>query len=75
MNMTSFGITDFKGCQRSKIMLISLSKADLFPKYEKIVYLLDIFNYLYIFLKKINLNANNINILFRSIFLCVQVTM
>ena len=42
MNMTSFRLADFKGCQRSKIMSITLFKADLFPKYKKIVCLLDI---------------------------------
>ena len=42
MNMTSFRIVDFKGCQRSKIMSITLFKAGLFPKYKKIVCLLDI---------------------------------
>ena len=41
-DMTSFRIVDFKGCQRSKIMSISLFKAGLFPKYKKIVCLLDI---------------------------------
>ena len=42
MDMTSFRIADFKGCQRSKIMSISLFQAGLFPKYKKIVCLLDI---------------------------------
>ena len=30
MNMASFRIADFKGCQRSEIRSISLFKADLF---------------------------------------------
>ena len=42
MNMTSFRIADFKGCQRSKIMSISLFKADWFPKYKKTLCLLDV---------------------------------
>ena len=41
MNMTSFRIVDFKGFQRSKIMSILLFKVGLFPKYKKIVCLLD----------------------------------
>ena len=74
MNMASIGIADFNGCQRSNIMSILLFQAGLFSKYEKIVCLLDIYNYLS-FGKKINLNANTINILFESILLCVKVTM
>ena len=35
MDMTSIGIADFKGCQRSKIMSNSLFQAGLFPKYKK----------------------------------------
>ena len=44
MNMTSIGIAEFKGCQRSKIMSISLFKVFFFQniKYKKIVCLLDI---------------------------------
>ena len=42
MNMTSIGIADYKGCQRSKIMSISLFQAGLFRKYEKIMCWLDI---------------------------------
>ena len=37
MDMTSIRIADFKGCQRSKIISISLFQAGLFPKYNKIV--------------------------------------
>ena len=35
MNMTSIGIADFEGCQRSKIMSILLFEAGLFPKIRK----------------------------------------
>ena len=45
MDMTSIGKADFKGCQHSNIMSVSLFQARLFPKYrekEKIVCLLDI---------------------------------
>ena len=42
MDMTSIGKTDFKGCQHSKSLSISLFQAGLFPKYKKIVCLLDI---------------------------------
>ena len=81
MNMTSIGIADFKGCQRAKIMSISLFQAGLFPKYKKIVCLLDKIYTIILVLEKRNLNANKINILieinilFESIFLCVEVTM
>ena len=37
--MTSIRIANFMGCQRLKIMSISLFQAVLFPKYKKIVYL------------------------------------
>ena len=43
MNMMSIRIADFKGCQRSKMMSISLFEAGLFPKYVKIVCLMDIY--------------------------------
>ena len=35
MDMTSIGIADFKGCQRSKIMSNSLFQAGFFPNYKK----------------------------------------
>ena len=42
MNMMLIGIADFKGCQRSKIIMsILLFQAGLFRKEKKIVCLLD----------------------------------
>ena len=65
MNMMSIGIAEFKGCQRSKIMSISLFQAGLFPKYKKMVCLLDIYTIILV-LEKINLNANKINIFLKA---------
>ena len=74
MDMTSIGIADFKGCQRSKIMSNLLFQAGLFPNYKKKRLFARLYKIIYKILEKINLNATKINILFESIFLCVEVT-
>ena len=42
MNMTSHGIVDIKGCQHLKHISISVFEAERFPKWVKMMYLLEI---------------------------------
>ena len=42
MNMTSHGIVDIKGCQHSKHISISVFQTERFPKWVKMMYLLEI---------------------------------
>ena len=42
MNMTSHGIVDIKGCQHSKHLSISVFQTERFPKWVKMVHLLEI---------------------------------
>ena len=42
MNMTSHGIVDIKGCQHSKHISISIFQTERFPKWVKMMYLLEI---------------------------------
>ena len=42
MNMTSHGIVDIKGCKHSKDILLSVFQTERFPKWVKIMYLLEI---------------------------------
>ena len=44
MNMTSHGIVDIKGCQHSKHKSISVFQTERFPKWVKMMYLLEIYN-------------------------------
>ena len=42
MNMTSHRIVDIKGCQHSKHISISVFQTERFPKWVKMMYLLEI---------------------------------
>ena len=42
MNMTSLGIVDIKGCQRSKYISVSVFQTERFPTWVKMMYLLQI---------------------------------
>ena len=42
MDITSHGIVDIKGCQHSKHVPIPLFQAELFPKEQEMMYLIEI---------------------------------
>ena len=44
MYMTSHGIVDIKGCQHSKHLSISVFQTECFPKWVKMMHLLEILN-------------------------------
>ena len=74
MNMTSHGVVDIKGCQHSKHISISVLQTERFPKWVKMMYMLEIRNTPLNFPAQITRNANKIIFCLKSTSLCIDVT-